>query len=43
VGQELKIPYSRTLKGLLMFHAQVLQAMGKQDAANIKRELASKL
>ncbi|HEY8997194.1 MAG TPA: hypothetical protein VIM60_04820 [Edaphobacter sp.] len=42
-GQDLKIPYSRALKGLLIFHAQVLTAMGKQSPANIKLELANKL
>jgi hypothetical protein len=42
-GQELREEYSRTLKGMLMFHAQVLKAMGKEDAANIKLEQASKL
>lgn len=42
-GQELKGEYSRTLKGLLMFHAQVLEAMGNNSAAGIKREEANKL
>jgi hypothetical protein len=42
-GQALKIEYSKTLKGLLMFHTQVLQAMGKQDAAGIKLEQANRL
>jgi hypothetical protein len=42
-GQDLKVPYSRTLKGLLAFHAQVLAAMGKRDAAGIKLEEANKL
>jgi len=43
VGQDLKVPYSRAMKGLLLFHAQVLTAMGKQSAADIKLELANKL
>jgi tetratricopeptide (TPR) repeat protein len=42
-GQALKIEYSRTLKGLLMFHAQVLEAMGNKDAAGIKLEQANTL
>lgn len=42
-GHDLKIPYSKTLKGLLEFHAQVLAAMGKQNAAGIKLEEANKL
>jgi len=42
-GRELKGEYSRTLKGLLMFHAQVLKAMGKQDLADIKLGEAGKL
>jgi hypothetical protein len=42
-GQSLKVEYSRVLKGLLMFHAQVLQALGKQGAAGIKVEQANKL
>jgi len=42
-GQSLKTEYSRTLKGLLLFHAQVLKAMGNQDGAGIKLEQASKL
>jgi hypothetical protein len=42
-GQELKVEYSRTLKGLLTFHAQVLTAMDKQGAAGIKLEQANKL
>jgi tetratricopeptide (TPR) repeat protein len=42
-GQELKSEYSGTLKGLLMFHAQVLGAMGNKSAAGIKREEANKL
>jgi hypothetical protein len=42
-GHELSFEYSRTLKGLLMFHAQVLTAMGKQDAASKKAAEAAKL
>jgi hypothetical protein len=42
-GHELSFEYSRTLKGLLMFHAQVLTAMGKQEAAARKSEEAAKL
>jgi hypothetical protein len=42
-GQALQVEYTRTLKGLLAFHAQVLAAMGKQDAAGIKLEQANKL
>jgi hypothetical protein len=42
-GHELSFEYSRTLKGLLMFHNQVLTAMGKQDAAAKKAEEAAKL
>lgn len=42
-GQDLRVEYSRTLKDLLSFHAQVLAAMGKRDAAGIKLEEASKL
>jgi hypothetical protein len=42
-GRELSFEYSRTLKGLLMFHAQVLTAMGKQEAAAKKLEEAAKL
>jgi hypothetical protein len=41
-GQALKVEYSRTLKGLLTFHAQVLEVMGKKDAAGIKVEQANK-
>lgn len=42
-GQDLKVPYTKTLKALLTFHAQVLAAMGKRDAAGIKLEEANKL
>jgi hypothetical protein len=42
-GQQLKGEYSRTLKGMLTFHAQILKAMGKEDLANSKLEQASKL
>ena len=42
-GQELKAEYSRTLKGLLMFHAQVLDALGNNGAAMKKRDEANAL
>ncbi len=42
-GHELSFEYSRTLKGLLMFHAQVLTAMGKQEAAAKRSAEAAKL
>lgn len=42
-GHELSFEYSKTLKGLLMFHAQVLTAMGKQDAAGKRSAEAAKL
>ncbi len=42
-GRELSFEYSKTLKGLLMFHAQVLNALGKQDAAAKKSAEAAKL
>jgi hypothetical protein len=42
-GHELSFEYSKTLKGLLMFHAQVLTAMGKQDAAAKRNAEAAKL
>ena len=42
-GHELSFEYSKTLKGLLMFHAQVLTAMGKQDSAAKKNAEAAKL
>ena len=42
-GQELKSEYSGTLKGLLRFHAQVLDAIGNKSAAGIKIEEANKL
>ena len=42
-GRALHAEYSRTLKNLLTFHAQVLAAMGKKDAAGIKLEEATKL
>ena len=42
-GEFLKAEYSKTLKGLLNFHAQVLTAMGKQGLANVKLEQANKL
>jgi hypothetical protein len=42
-GQELKTQYSKVLENLLRFHAQVLVALGKQDAAKIKLDQAKKL
>jgi hypothetical protein len=42
-GRQLSFEYSRTLNTLLMFHAQVLTAMGKQDAASKKSAEAAKL
>lgn len=42
-GQSLNAEYTRVLKGLLNFHAQVLTAMGKQGAAGIKLDQANKL
>lgn len=42
-GHELSFEYSKTLKGLLIFHAQVLTAMGKQDAAAKRTAEATKL
>jgi hypothetical protein len=42
-GEELKVPYSRALKELLMFHAQVLAALGRQSASGIKLDEANKL
>lgn len=42
-GHELSFEYSKTLKGLLMFHAQVLTAMGQQDAAAKRNAEAAKL
>lgn len=42
-GHELSFEYSKTLKGLLMFHAQVLTAMGKQDAAAKRNAEAARL
>jgi hypothetical protein len=39
----LKEEYSRTLMAMLMFHAEVLKAMGKQDGARMKLEEARKL
>ena len=42
-GQDLHGPYSKTLKWELMFHAQVLAAMGNKDAAAKKSDEASKL
>lgn len=42
-GQDLARPYSYTLKRELMFHAQVLTAMGNKDGASKKLEEASRL
>ncbi len=42
-GQSLNAENTRVLKGLLNFHAQVLTALGKQSAADIKLEQARKL
>lgn len=42
-GQDLKVEYTRTLKGLLTFHAQVLVAMGEVSAAATKLAEAYKL
>ena len=42
-GHELSFEYSKTPKGLLIFHAQVLTAMGKQDSAAKRNAEAAKL
>jgi chorismate mutase len=42
-GQSLSAEYTKTLKGLLSFHAQVLTAMAKQDQAAAKLNEANKL
>jgi len=42
-GQSLNAEYTRVLKGLLNFHAQVLTALGKQSAAGIKLDQANRL
>lgn len=42
-GQDLHVPYSKTLKWELMFHAQVLTAMGNDALAATKSDEASKL
>jgi len=42
-GQSMRSQYTRVLKGLLNFHAQVLSAMGKKSAADIKLDQANKL
>ena len=42
-GQSLNAEYTKTLKGLLNFHAQVLTALGKQTEAAAKLDQASKL
>jgi hypothetical protein len=42
-GQSLNAEYTRVLKGLLNFHAQVLSALGKQSDADTKLVQAGKL
>ncbi len=42
-GQSLNAEYTKVLKGLLNFHAQVLSALGKQNAADSKLIQAGKL
>jgi hypothetical protein len=42
-GQSLNVEYTKVLKGLLNFHAQVLSALGKQNAADAKLLQAAKL
>lgn len=42
-GHQLSVQYSKTLRGLLMFHAQVLSGIGKQEAAAKKSAEAAKL
>jgi tetratricopeptide (TPR) repeat protein len=42
-GQALNAEYTRVLKGLLNFHAQILAAMGREAAASAKLDQASKL
>jgi hypothetical protein len=42
-GQSLNAEYTRVLKGLLSFHAQVLTALGKRGAADTKLDQANKL
>lgn len=42
-GQSLSGEYTKVLKGLLNFHSQVLTALGRQSAADIKIEQAKKL
>jgi hypothetical protein len=42
-GQSLNLEYTRTLKGLLNFHVQVLTALGKQGEAAAKLDQANKL
>jgi hypothetical protein len=42
-GQSLNAEYTRTLKGLLNFHAQVLTRLGKQSAADNKLDQANNL
>jgi hypothetical protein len=42
-GQWSNAEYTRVLTGLLHFHAQILTALGKQDAAKAKLDQANKL
>jgi len=42
-GESLNAQYTRALKGLLNFHAQILAAMGRQAAASVKLDQANKL
>jgi hypothetical protein len=42
-GKSLNAEYTRVLKGLLNFHAQVLMALGKQGDAGGKLDQANKL
>jgi hypothetical protein len=42
-GHALNTEYTRVLKGLLNFHAQVLSALGKQSASDTKLVQAGKL
>ena len=42
-GQSLNAQYTRVLKGLLNFHVQVLTALGKKNAADLKLDQANKL
>jgi hypothetical protein len=42
-GHSLNAEYTRVLKGLLNFHAQILSALGEQSAASSKLDQANKL